>query len=172
MRASVPNLRARMVLPTEPLLEQAKNSALPAEIEVQCGGLAEALAEAHVAIASTGTVMLECAYFGVPAVAIYKTSWSTFQLGKRIVTVKYLAMPNLLGNEEVFPEFLQNAATSENIARAALELLRDEARRARIKTKLSEIVASLGPPGASQRAASAILQLLPAFAREDSLVTA
>lgn len=161
-----------MVLPTEPLVQQAKNSALPAEMEVQCGGLSESLAEAHVAIASTGTVMLECAYFGVPAVAIYKTSWMTFEIGKRIATVKFMAMPNLLANEEVFPEFIQNAATPENIARAALELLRDEARRSRIKTKLSEIVASLGPPGASQRAASAIMRLLPSFAREDLRVTA
>jgi lipid-A-disaccharide synthase len=159
--ATIPNLRARMVLPTEPLLQQARNFALPADLQVQCGGLAESLAEAQVAIASTGTVMLECAYFGVPTVAMYKTSWSTFQIGKRIVSVKYLAMPNLLANEEIFPEFIQNNATPENIARAALDILRDETRRNRIKTRLAEIVASLGPPGASRRAAKAILRLLP-----------
>jgi len=172
IRASVPDLRARMVLPTEPLLQQAKELGLPDGIEAQCGGLAESLAEAHLAIASTGTVMLECAYFGVPTVALYKTSWTTFEIGKRIATVKYMAMPNLIANEEVFPEFIQRAATSENIARAALELLRDQPRRARIKAKLSEIVASLGPPGASQRAAHAILQLLPSFIPENSAVKA
>jgi lipid-A-disaccharide synthase len=77
-------------------------------------------------------------------------------------------MPNLLANEEVFPEFIQNAATAENIARAGLELLRDEPRRARIKAKLSEIVKSLGSAGASQRAASAILGLLPLGAGRNS----
>ena len=51
-------------------------------------------------------------------------------------------------------------ARLENIARAGLELLRDEARRARIKAKLAEIVSSLGGPGASHRAAQAILHCL------------
>ena len=58
---------------------------LPAYLEVQTGGLPEALAEADVAIASTGTVTTECAYFGVPTVALYKTSWSTWQIARRIV---------------------------------------------------------------------------------------
>jgi len=144
---------------------------LPQGVEAQCGGLPESLEEAQAAVACSGTVTLECAYFGVPAVVIYKTFWAAFEIGKRIATVKYLAKPNLLANEEVFPEFLQNAATPENIAGAALELLRDEPRRARIKAKLFEIVASLGTPGASHRAARAIMQLLPAFAPKDSLVT-
>ena len=88
------------------------------------------------AIASTGTVTTECAWFGVPTVALYKTSWSTWQIARRIVKVKYAAMPNLLANEEVFPEFIQGAATPDNIARAAVELLRDAPRRAKIKAKL------------------------------------
>jgi lipid-A-disaccharide synthase len=161
LRASFPNLRARMVLPTETLVQQAKSFGLPADVDVQSGGLPESLAQAHIALASTGTVTLECAYFGVPTVAMYKTSWMTFQVARHLVTVKHLAMPNLLAKEEVFPEFLQHAATPENIARAAVGLLRDDARRTRIKSKLAESVASLGPPGASHRAASAILRLLP-----------
>ena len=151
MRAKVPDLRARMVLPNENLVQQAKALGLPAMLEVQVGGLPEALAEADVAIASTGTVTTECACFGVPTVALYKTSWSTYQIARRIVKVKYLAMPNLLANEQVFPEFIQGAATADNIARAALELLRDEGRRARVKARLAEIVASLGAPGAPAR---------------------
>ena len=96
--------------------------AFPPSLEVQAGGLPEALAEADVAIASTGTVTTECAYFGVPTVALYKTSWSTWQIARRIVKVKYMAMPNLLANEEVFPEFIQGAATPDNITRATVEL--------------------------------------------------
>jgi lipid-A-disaccharide synthase len=160
MRATIPELRARMVLADENLLEQAKLFGLPVHLERRVGGLPEALTEADVAIASTGTVTLECAYFGVPTVAMYRTSWSTYQIAKRIVRVRYLAMPNLLAEEEVFPEFIQNAATPENIARAALEFLRDAARRKRIKARLAEIVAGLGGPGASRRAAKAVVGLL------------
>jgi lipid-A-disaccharide synthase len=70
-------------------------------------------------------------------------------------------MPNLLAGEEVFPEFIQHAATSDNIARVALELLRDETRRQAVKAKLAKVVASLGGPGATARAAEAIVKLLP-----------
>jgi lipid-A-disaccharide synthase len=133
---------------------------VPTDIEIQIGSLSEALAESDLAIASTGTVTMECAFFGVPAVTIYKTSWVTYEIGKRIVKVKSLTMPNLLAAEEVFPEFIQNAATPENIARAALDLLQNEARRNSIKAKLAEIVSSLGGPGASERAALAITELL------------
>ena len=160
IRAKVPDLRARMVLPNERLVQQARNLGLPAWLHGRVGGLPEALSEADVAIASTGTVTMECAYFGVPTVALYKTSWITYQIARRMVKVKYLAMPNLLANQEVFPEFIQGAATPDNLTRAAVELLRDETQRARVKARLAEIVASLGPPGASRRAARAILSRL------------
>ena len=85
---------------------------------------------ADVAIASTGTVTMECAFFAVPTVTLYKTSWSTYQIGKRIVTVKWLTMPNLLANQEIFPEFVQNAATPRTSPRAPRwSLFTDETRR-------------------------------------------
>jgi lipid-A-disaccharide synthase len=164
IRAQMPDLRVRMVLPNESLLQQAKAQSLPGNLEVQAGGLPESLSEADLAIASTGTVTTECAYFGVPTVALYMTSWSTWQIARHIVKVKYGAMPNLLADEEVFPEFIQDAARPESIARAALELLRDQGRRAKVKARLAEIVASLGGPGATQRAAHVILETLKAKA--------
>jgi len=160
MRAQIHHLRARLVLPTPTLVGQAKALGLPANLEVQSGGLAESLAEADVSLASTGTVTLECAYFGVPTVALYKASWTNYHIAKRIVKVRYLAMPNLLAEEQVFPEFIQQAATPQNIAGAALEFLADEGRRNRIKSKLAQVIGSLGGPGASRRAARAIVHLL------------
>jgi lipid-A-disaccharide synthase len=165
IRAQLPKLRVRMVLPNDSLVRQAKALSLPVDLEVQAGGLPESLAEADVAVASTGTVTTECAYFGVPTVALYKTSWSTYQVARRIVKVKYLTMPNLLADAEIFPEFVQGAAKPENIARAALELLRDEGRRARVKSRLAEIVTSLGGPGATRRAAHVVLETLSAKAK-------
>lgn len=151
----------KMVLPTEQLLARAKRllSGSP-PIELQSHGLPEALAEADLALASTGTVTMECACFQVPTVAFYKTSWSTYQIGKRIVKVKYLAMPNLLANEPVFPEFVQHEATPENIAREAFSLLQDVKRRQAMREKLSQVVNSLGEPGAARRAAEAVANLM------------
>jgi len=128
-------------------------------LQFRIGNLPQALMQADVAIASTGTVTMECAFFGVPTVTLYKTSWLTYQIAKRIVTVKSLTMPNLFTGEEVFPEFVQGAATPDHIAGAALELLQNEPRRIQIKKRLAEVVSSLGGPGANTRAATAILSL-------------
>ena len=161
IRGKLPSAKAKMVLPDENLKQLAdKLSTLPPDMEIQIGNLPQALAEADVAIASTGTVTMECAFFGVPTVTLYKTSWSTYQIGKRIVKVKWLTMPNILADEEVFPEFVQGAATPDNIAGAALELLQNEPRRIQIKKRLAEVVSSLGGPGANARAATAILSLV------------
>jgi len=160
IRRVIPGLNARMVLPSDDLVQQAKELGIPDSIKIQCGGLAEALGQADVSIASTGTVTMECARFGVPTVALYKTFWGNFVIAKNIVRVQYLAMPNLLAGEEIFPEFIQHAAAGDTIAQATLGLLRDDSRRAKVKARLSEIIASLGEPGANLRAAKAVMHLL------------
>ena len=153
----LPTAKAKMVLPNPALMPLAKSPG--ANLEIQIGELPWALAESDVALASTGTVTMECAFFGVPTVTLYKTSWLTYQIARRIVTVKSLTMPNLLAGETVYPEFIQHDATPENLSRAALELLQDEARRTKIKAQLAAIISSLGEPGAAGRAAAAILSL-------------
>ncbi len=161
VRAAEPALRVRMVLPGPALVEQAKRFPLPPDVEVCQGDLAESLREASLALAKSGTVTMECAYFGVPTVAFYKASRLDYEIAKRVVKVNSIIMPNIIAGEPVFPEFIQDAATPENLARAALELLRDQGRREKVRAKLGEIIASLGQPGASRRAAEAILRMMP-----------
>lgn len=187
LRKAVPDLKAVIVLPNNeslavivdwefcrrlgvkvrrvrpPTLADAIFSAnkYDPNLDLHIGGLNEALAEADLAITKSGTITMECATFGVPAVVFYKTSWPTYFIGKQIISVKYLAMPNLLAGEEIFPEFIQHEATAENISRAALELLQDGSRRAVVKAKLTQVITSLGGPGAAERAADAITSLLP-----------
>jgi lipid-A-disaccharide synthase len=153
--------RFKLISPNEAMAGLARDAltAGAARIEIQTGHLDESLAKATVAIASTGTVTLECARFGVPVVAIYKTSLLTYLIGRQIITVKYLAMPNIIAGEALYPEFIQGRATPRNIAGAALELLADPARRAEIRSKLRKVVSTLGGPGAAARAAAAILKL-------------
>lgn len=157
IRPTAPGVRFQMVLPNDSLAKLARSLSLPDGLEIRIGGLQDALRQATVAIASTGTVTMECACFGVPTVALYKTSWSTYQIGRRIIQVKFLAMPNLLANERVFPEFIQDEVTAENLARETVDLLNHPARREAIRTKLAAVIRSLGGPGASHRAAKAIL---------------
>lgn len=160
LRREMPELTGTMILPEQKLVEAMSSSGVPTGIKLQVGGLLEALATADLAITKSGTVTMECAMHGVPAVVFYKTSWPTYFIGKQIVTVKYLAMPNLIADEAIYPEFVQQTATPENIARAALELLRDSNRRAEVQGKLARVIKSLGAPGAPERAAEAILSLV------------
>ena len=185
MQAQLPGTCLRMVLPNESLAEivfwhfadrlhlrgsltgppnlgsaQGLAQQCFPNLEIQIGNLSQALAQADLALAKTGTVTMECAFFGVPAVTLYKGSWLNYQIARHLITVKTFTMPNLLANEEVYPELLQNELTAENLAHAALELLQNEERRKKIKSQLARIIASLGQPGAPQRAAEAIISLL------------
>jgi lipid-A-disaccharide synthase len=159
IQQSYPATKVRMVLPNNALVELAKS--LGAAMDIQIGDLPSALALADVAIASTGTVTMECAFFGVPTVTLYKTSSITYEIGKRLITVDSLTMPNLMAGKTIYPEFIQNDATAENLAGATLSLLKDASRRATIKAQLAGIIASLGEAGATRRAADAVLSLFP-----------
>jgi lipid-A-disaccharide synthase len=157
IKSKFPAAVAKMVLPNDELKQLASSTS--SNIEIRVGNLHEALAGADLAITKTGTVTMECAYFGVPAVTMYKKTFLGLAIALGIVTVKSLTMPNLMAGEEVYPEFIQAAATPENVARAAMELLQNESRREKIKSQLAKIIASLGEPGASRRAAGAISSL-------------
>lgn len=159
LRTAIPGLRVRMVLPNEAMRSLAQ-SLVGDAVELQTGDLPRTLAEADVALASTGTVTMECAFFGVPTVTLYKTSWVTYEIARRIVTVKSLTMPNLLAGTEVFPEFIQAAATPENLASAVRDLLQNPERRQRLQAHLERIIASLGQPGAPNRAAAAVARIV------------
>ncbi len=166
IRQKLPGAKAKLIASNEAMAELAKS--LGVDCEIQIGNLSQALGHADIAIASTGTVTMECALFGLPTVTLYKKFLleTGFQLG--IIKTRWFTMPNILANEEVYPEFLHSTATPENISRAALELLQDQSRRAEIKNKLAAVISSVGGPGASMRAARAITALLTSPANGQS----
>lgn len=160
IRSQLSEAQFSMVLPDEELKDYAMRFVGSLDgLTITIGGLQSALINSDIAIASTGTVTLECAYFKLPTVAIYKTSFLTYFLGKQIVNVRFLAMPNIIANEEIFPELIQNRATGDNIAKKTLEILNDSNRNL-ISQKLDRVLKSLGPPGAVKRAAESIADRL------------
>lgn len=160
LRAAHPEAVFRLVMANDAMLDYAAAlRPVPDFVRAQVGGLAAALRGATLALAATGTVTLECAWFGVPTMAFYRTSWLTAWIARRIILVDYLAMPNILAGEEVCPEFHQEEATPERVAGAALELLGSPERREAMRRRLLDIAASLGEPGAAARAANAVLRL-------------
>jgi lipid-A-disaccharide synthase len=152
-------IRVRYVLPNSAMSDLARALLHPTgDAEIQTGNLAAALRDADLALACSGTVTLECAFFRVPTVVIYRTTRLTYEIGKRIIRVPYIAMPNLLANAPVFPELIQDHAAPERMADELSRLLNPEA-QANIRARLDSVITSLGPPGACARAAEAILKM-------------
>ena len=113
-----------------------------------------------VAICSSGTATLENALLGVPMVVIYKLSWPTYAIARAIVTVKQIAMANVLAGREIVPELIQNDATPERVAAEASAILDDPRRAAQMRADLEALRQPLGEPGAVNRAATVILREL------------
>ncbi|EAX46456.1 lipid-A-disaccharide synthase [Thermosinus carboxydivorans Nor1] len=114
---------------------------------------------AQVAIAASGTATLETALMGVPTVIIYKVAALTYFLGKFLVKIPYIGLPNIIAGRQVVPELLQDAANPDNVAREALALLMGGARRDQMLRDLTEVRAKLGEAGAVQRVARVVLEV-------------
>jgi len=119
----------------------------------------DALAASDVVITASGTATIQCALHETPMVVVYRVSPLTYRLGKPFVRVDTFAMPNLVAGRRIVPELIQDDFTPERTAEEALALLTDGARRAAMKAALAEVCQRLGPPGASARAAEAVLQV-------------
>jgi lipid-A-disaccharide synthase len=156
-------IRIVMILPNSSLAEFARELiGDQIEIEIQVGTQGDVLPEADLAITKSGSVTMECALFGVPAVVIYIANWLAYQIGRRIVKVRFLAMPNLIADEMVYPELIQDEATGANIARQSLYMLENSDYRESVRRKLAGVIDALGQRGASRRAADHIWRLLKA----------
>jgi len=119
-------------------------------------------------IVCSGTATLEAAYFGLPLCIVYKVAWLTWVIGKQLVKVPHLGMPNVLAGREIAREFLQGAATPEALAEETLRLVTHEEQRAALQRELAAVVAGLGDQGAAPRAAEAILEELQTPRRRDA----
>ena len=105
----------------------------------------------------SGTATLESTFFGLPMVILYKVAWLTWAVGKRLVKIPWLGLPNVLAGREIIREFLQDEAQSEPIAGEVLRLLEDISAREEQQRAQAAVIASLGERGAARRAAEAIL---------------
>jgi len=130
-------------------------------VSVRIGGAHDLMQQAAVAIVASGTATLECAFFQCPMVVIYHVNWLTYLLGRALVRVKWLAMPNLVAGRQIVPELLQGNARPERIAAAVREILSHSERRRLMEQDLAKVIASLGDSGASDRAAQLILTSVP-----------
>jgi lipid-A-disaccharide synthase len=129
-------------------------------VKIIVGQTYNALAAADAAVVSSGTATIEAALLDVPMVVIYRVTPLTALLAKPLVRTPFFSMVNLIAEKRAVPELIQNDFTPDRVATEILRLLNDETAREAVRRDLAQVRQRLGPPGAVDRAADAILQLL------------
>jgi lipid-A-disaccharide synthase len=119
------------------------------------------LLQAKAALVTSGTATLETALFAVPEVVCYKGSYLSYQIGRRLVKVKYISLVNLIMDKLVVKELIQDDMTAENLQQELKELLNNEERRLQLKKDYADLKKLLGEGGhASVKAAKSIVNFL------------
>ena len=114
---------------------------------------------ARAAIAASGTVVMEAAVMGLPAVVLYRMSALSYFVGRLLIDVPRFSLPNILVGETFETELLQDAVQPERIAEAMERIIMDGAPRDYVTERLARAVALLGEPHAARRVAEKILAL-------------
>jgi len=95
-------------------------------------------------------------------VVVYRVTPLTALLAKPLVRTPFFSMVNLIAGKRAVPELIQNDFTPSRVASEVFRLLNDRGARESLRHDLAEVRRRLGPPGAVERAADAILQLIAA----------
>jgi lipid-A-disaccharide synthase len=119
----------------------------------------ELLSHATAALVTSGTATLETALFKVPEVVCYKGSWASYQIAKRIITLKYISLVNLIMDQEVVTELIQEECNTKNIKSELQKILTTDYRKA-LLANYALLEDKLGGGGASQKTAQLIVRSL------------
>jgi lipid-A-disaccharide synthase len=120
----------------------------------------DALGAADLSIVSSGTATVEAALMDAPMIVVYRLAPLTAAIAKLLVRTPMFAMVNLIAGQRVVPELVQKDFTPGRLANEAIRLLDSPDARAEMRRGLAEVREKLGPPGAVERAADLIAEML------------
>ncbi|MGX1931190.1 lipid-A-disaccharide synthase [Flagellimonas sp. 2504JD4-2] len=115
------------------------------------------LSHSHAALVTSGTATLETALFEIPQVVCYKGNWISYQIAKRIITLSYISLVNLIMDKEVVKELIQSDLSTENLKKELSKII-GGSERTRILDDYKSLKEKLGGKGASQLAAQLIIE--------------
>lgn len=116
---------------------------------------------ADAALAKSGTTTLEAALADVPMVVAYRVNPLTYWLARRLITVPWISLVNLVAEAPVVEELIQQAATPERLADAVTPLLHPEHPKTRAQRDgLRRVRERLGGGGAAAKVAGIAAELL------------
>ena len=114
------------------------------------------LSVSYAALVTSGTATLETALFKVPEVVCYKGSAISYQIGKRLVDIKYISLVNLILDKEAVTELIQGDFNPKNLE-IELNKILDKEHRDKIFLDYYDLEKKLGGKGASAKTAHLIL---------------
>ncbi|THD33299.1 lipid-A-disaccharide synthase [uncultured Flavobacterium sp.] len=117
------------------------------------------LSIASAALVTSGTATLETALFKVPEVVCYKGNWISYQIAKRIITLKYISLVNLIMDKEVVTELIQGECNPKRI-RKELHKILETSQREKLLQDYEILEKKLGGIGASEKTARLIVDKL------------
>ena len=144
------------VLDPAPFEAEVVRRGLP--VRIVSGDTYGVLRACDLAITASGTVTLETAILGTPMIVVYRVSGLTYHLGRDLIKVKHVALPNLIAGRMIVPELLQQDARAETIAAEALALLRNPRKQEKQKEELAALRQGLGNEGVAGRVAAMVLK--------------
>ncbi|MBS1187803.1 MAG: lpxB [Burkholderiaceae bacterium] len=137
----------------------AKHGLRDVPLRVIDGQSHAAIAAADAVLVASGTATLEVALFKKPMVVAYRLMWATWQIVRRMVTTRWCALPNILTQETLVPEFLQEQVTPAALAEAVWQQLNDESTRAALRQRFIELHHAL-LRNTAEASAQAVLQVM------------
>lgn len=159
--------RFQFLLPVASTLDRAwMQNLMPAgQTHIRLVGQASgALPHLRAAAVASGTATVEAALAGTPMVVVYRVSSLTWRLGRGLLRVSFIAMPNLIAGREVVPELVQADFTADAVAARMGEIAADGPAREKMLAGLAEVASRLraadASGSASERAADAVLRTL------------
>ncbi|MBU2525790.1 MAG: lipid-A-disaccharide synthase [Bacteroidetes bacterium] len=124
-------------------------------VSIVSGKTYDLLENAHAALVTSGTATLETALFKVPEIVCYKGSWFSYQIAKRVISLDYISLVNLIMDKPVVKELIQNDLTTKNLTSELSKILVGDERK-RILADYDVLQQKLGGAGASEATAKLI----------------
>jgi lipid-A-disaccharide synthase len=166
LKDGLPNLQVAIQVPTALLprmQRETKDWSVPYLLLSNTEDKKGLFAAATAAIAKSGTIGLECALAGLPSIIAYRASALTAYMLRRLITVQFVNLANLLAGRMIIPELIQENCTPEKIVQAVQPLLMDAHAREAQQRDLRDVAAMLGvndSQSPSEKAAEIILKQL------------
>ena len=162
LQKEIPDLQ--FVIPLAPGVSRAtlssRMNSISVPVTVVEGFTYDVMNLCELLITASGTATLEAAILGKPMIIIYKVSFSTYWIGRALVRVNHIGLPNLVAEKEIALELIQKDVNPQRIVEEAFRILRDPLLSRKMTESMGEVRHKLGEPGAAERAGRIICSML------------